>query len=102
MKLLQKITKSTNFWPILAVLFFAILAGRTLIFEKGYFNMHDDLQMMRQLEMEKCFADGQVPCRWVPDMGYGYGFPFFIFYLPLPYYVGTFLFFYHFNFTDTA
>ncbi|HKB88334.1 MAG TPA: 6-pyruvoyl-tetrahydropterin synthase-related protein [Patescibacteria group bacterium] len=102
MKLLQKITKSTNFWPILAVLFFAILAGRTLIFEKGYFNMHDDLQMMRQLEMEKCFADGQVPCRWVPDMGYGYGFPLFNFYPPLPYFVGTVFRVLHFNFTDTV
>lgn len=50
--------------------------------------MHDDLQMMRQLEMEKCFLDGQIPCRWVPDMGYGFGFPLFNFYPPLPYLVG--------------
>jgi len=50
--------------------------------------MHDDLQMMRQLEMEKCFLDGQIPCRWVPDMGYGFGFPLYNFYPPLPYLVG--------------
>jgi len=50
--------------------------------------MHDDLQMMRQLEMEKCLLDGQIPCRWVPDMGYGFGFPLFNFYPPLPYLIG--------------
>ncbi|MCH7640942.1 hypothetical protein IID22_01915 [Patescibacteria group bacterium] len=50
--------------------------------------MHDDLQMMRQLQMEKCFLDGQIPCRWVPDMGYGFGLPLFNFYPPLPYLMG--------------
>lgn len=74
--------------PVLIVLVAGILASRTLLFQKGYFNMHDDLQMMRQLSMEKCFLDGQIPCRWVPDMGYGYGFPLFNFYPPLPYLVG--------------
>ncbi len=64
--------------------------------------MHDDLQMMRQLEMEKCFTDGQIPCRWVPDMGYGYGFPLFNFYPPLPYLVGTVFRTVHFSFVDTA
>ncbi|MEJ2441715.1 MAG: hypothetical protein P8Y06_02235 [Patescibacteria group bacterium] len=88
MKFLKKIKKHPDFWPIVVILFFAILAGRSLIFERGYFNMHDDLQMMRQLEMEKCFLDGQIPCRWVPDMGYGFGFPLFNFYPPLPYLMG--------------
>jgi len=49
--------------------------------------MHDDMQAMRVLQMDKCFKDGQIPCRWVPDMGYGYGYPQFIYYSPLPYYV---------------
>jgi len=73
---------------ILIVLFAGILAARTLLFQSGYFKMHDDLQMMRQLEMEKCFMDLQIPCRWVPDMGYGFGFPLFNFYPPLPYLIG--------------
>jgi hypothetical protein len=102
MQFFRKIIKSPNFWPILIVVVFAILAGRTLIFEKGYFTMHDDLQMMRQLEMEKCFTDGQIPCRWVPDMGYGYGFPLFNFYPPLPYLVGEVFRILQFSFVDTA
>jgi hypothetical protein len=53
-----------------------------------YFNMHDDMQVIRQLEMDKCFEDGQLPCRWTPDLGYGYGYPLFNYYPPLPYYFG--------------
>lgn len=54
----------------------------------GYFNMHDDLQVMRLFEMGKCFNDGQIPCRWVPDMAWGYGQPMFNFYSAFPYYFG--------------
>ena len=32
--------------------------------------------------------DLQIPCRWVPDMGYGFGFPLFNFYPPFPYLIG--------------
>jgi len=48
------------------------------------------MQMIRQLEMEKCLKDGQIPCRWTPDLGYEYGYPLFNFYPPLPYIVGEF------------
>jgi len=64
--------------------------------------MHDDLQMMRQLEMEKCFLDFQIPCRWVPDMGYGFGYPLFNFYPPLPYLVGQLIRVIGYSFADTA
>lgn len=53
----------------------------------GYFPMHDDIQPMRLLEMKKCILDTQIPCRWVPDMGFGYGYPQFNYYGPLPYYL---------------
>jgi len=91
-----------NLISLVVIAFFAILASRSLIFESGYFNMHDDLQMMRQLEMEKCFLDGQIPCRWVPDMGYGYGFPLFNFYPPLPYLIGEIFRILGFSFVDTV
>lgn len=54
----------------------------------GYFFHHDDLQVMRIFEMRKCFDTGQIPCRWVPDMGYGNGYPLFNYYSVLPYYIG--------------
>lgn len=87
---------------LLIVIGLGILASRTLLFQSGYFNMHDDLQMMRQLQLEKCFLDFQIPCRWVPDMGYGYGFPLFNFYPPLPYLVGQLFRIIGFSFVDTA
>ncbi len=68
----------------------------------GYFVMHDDLQAMRQLEMNKCFADKQIPCRWVLDMGYGYGYPLFNYYPPLPYYFGQVVHWLGFSFTGTV
>ena len=102
MKLLLKIFFSKNSLPLFVVIFFAILAGRSLIFQSGYFNMHDDLQIMRQLEMEKCFLDGQIPCRWVPDMGYGFGFPLFNFYPPLPYLIGEIFRFFGLTFITTV
>ncbi len=83
------------------ILIFSLLASRTL-FKSGYFSMHDDLQMMRQLELEKCFLDGQIPCRWVPDMGYGFGVPLFNFYPPLPYLIGETFRILGFAFTATA
>jgi hypothetical protein len=54
----------------------------------GYFSMHDDFQIMRQIGMDQCFTDGQIPCRWIPDAGFGYGYPMFNYYPPLPYYLG--------------
>lgn len=68
------------------VIFLAIFSASNL-FRPGYFPMHDDMQAMRLLQMEKCIDDGQIPCRWVPDMGYGYGYPQFNFYGPFPYYI---------------
>jgi len=54
----------------------------------GYQSMHDDMQFMRLYQLDKCVKDGQIPCRWVPDLGYGYGYPLFNYYPPLSYYTG--------------
>jgi archaellum component FlaF (FlaF/FlaG flagellin family) len=101
MRFLKRIRKSNNFWPLIILLLFGLLAAKGLI-GSGYFNMHDDLQMMRQLEMEKCFMTLQIPCRWVPDMGYGFGFPLFNFYPPLPYLFGEIFRLLGTSFVDTV
>jgi hypothetical protein len=59
------------------------------LFIPGYFSHQDNLQVIRIFEMRKCFTDFQIPCRWVPDMGYGNGYPLFNFYGPLSYYLGA-------------
>ena len=39
------------------------------LFAAPYFVHHDDVQVIRLYEMNKCFTDHQLPCRWVPDLG---------------------------------
>jgi hypothetical protein len=77
-----------NNWPIILLVALSSLIVWPL-FMPGYFSHHDDLQVMRIFEMRKCFTDLQLPCRWVPDMGYGNGYPLFNFYSPLSYYLGA-------------
>lgn len=79
---------SKTYFILLLVLSILILWPNFL---PGFFFHHDDLQVMRIYEMRQCFADLQVPCRWVPDMGYGNGFPLFNYYSALPYYIGGLL-----------
>lgn len=77
-------------WPIFIILALTLLISWPL-FLPGYFSHHDDLQVMRIFEMRKCLEDFQIPCRWVPDMGYGNGYPLFNYYSVFPYYLGAFL-----------
>ena len=85
--MLAKLFHHRFFWPTLLIIL--IIPTFSFLLKPGlYWNMHDDMQMIRQMEMEKCFKDGQIPCRWTPDLGYGYGYPLFNFYPPLPYLAG--------------
>src|SRR3989344_4725599 len=73
-------------------LIIALLVGlmtSIALFKGDYFSHHDDLQVMRVFEMRKCLIELQIPCRWVPDMGYGYGYPLFNYYSATPYYLGA-------------
>lgn len=77
----------TNY--IVILLLVLIIPTFSFLLKPGmYWNMHDDMQPIRQLSFEKCLIDGQIPCRWSPDLGYGYGYPLFNFYPPMPYIVG--------------
>lgn len=80
-------------WQIILVVVLGLFVAWPL-FVPGYFSHHDDLQIMRIFEMRRCFSDMQIPCRWVPDMGFGNGFPLFNFYGPLPYYLGALISFF--------
>ncbi len=87
--------------PLLTLLL--TLPAVAFLFRPGmYYNMHDDMQMIRQLEFDKCLHDGQIPCRWTPELGYGYGYPLFNFYPPLPYIVGQVFRTFSFDFMDSV
>lgn len=93
--------KFQNF-VIFGLLFLAVLIASRDLLRPGYFSMHDDLQIGRLYQMDLCFRDGQIPCRWVPDMGYSYGYPLFNYYPPFPFYLGEAIHVLGFSFIDTT
>lgn len=100
-KKLAKNKTFARFLPAIFIILISIPAVQATI-RPGFFPHHDDLQAMRQLQMDKCVKDLQIPCRWVPDMGYGFGFPLFNYYPPLPYYIGEVFHLIGFSFLDTV
>ena len=72
------------------------------LFSAPYFSHHDDVQVIRLNQMDKCIKDGQFPCRWVPDLGGLYGYPLFNYYAPLPYYFGEIIYLFANNFIFSA
>jgi len=86
----------------LLILLLTILPAIAWLIQPGFFPMHDDLQPMRQMQLEKCFKDWQIPCRWVPDMGYEYGYPLFNYYPPFPYYLGEIFRIFSFSYTNVV
>lgn len=84
---MAKLKKYKNIIFLFLILIASFFSWRSLTFP-GYFSMHDDMQFMRIYQMDKCFKDGQIPCRWVPDLGFGYGYPLFNYYPPFSYYLG--------------
>ncbi len=86
MGIFKKIKKEL-FWTLAIILL--TLPVYSKLIQPGFFPMQDDLQAFRVYEMDRCFDDGQIPCRWVPDAGYQYGYPQFNYYPPSVYYVGA-------------
>lgn len=83
-----------NKYLILIIITILGLSVSWPLFKGGYFSHQDDLQIIRIFEMRKCFLDLQIPCRWVPDMGWGNGFPLFNFYGVSTYYLGAIISFF--------
>lgn len=75
---------------LLGLFFLAIFS--LLLVGSQYPAFFDNDQVDRLFEMNKCFQAGQIPCRWIPDVGNVYGYPLFNYYAPLPYYFGEFFY----------
>lgn len=84
---MQKFLQKEIILPVLIVIFTIPLFLSLL--RPGFFPMQDDLQAFRVQQMVKCLQDLQIPCRWIPDMGYQYGYPQFNFYPPSIFYLGA-------------
>lgn len=91
--------KKFKAWIVLILL---IIPTFYLLAKPGFFPMQDDLQAFRIQQLDKCFQDHQLPCRWIPDAGYQYGYPQFIYYPPSVYYLGEFFHLLGFQFIDAV
>lgn len=88
-------------YPVIILIILVIPSFASLI-RPGYYPMHDDLQAFRIHQMNECFKDLQIPCRWVPDMGYEYGYPQYNYYPPSVYYLGEAFHLIGFQFIDSS
>lgn len=86
---------------LVVILVLLIIPSFISIIKPGFFPIQDDMQVFRLQQMDKCFSDGQIPCRWIPDAGYQYGYPLYNFYSPLVYYVGEIFHSIGFQFIDS-
>lgn len=77
-----------NFWSIIIISIALILLTRPF-FHDGFFQMMDDIQVVRIEEMAKELKNGQFPVRLVSDFGNGGGYMLFNYTPPLPYYLGA-------------
>ncbi len=98
---MQKILRIFIQRPVFILIILVIPSFISLI-RPGFFPMHDDLQAFRIHQMHECFKDLQIPCRWVPDMGYQYGYPQYNFYPPSVYYLGEAFHLIGFQFIDSV
>jgi len=98
---MQRVLRFFQQNPVLILVILVIPAFIPLL-RPGFFPMHDDLQAFRIHQMHECFKDLQIPCRWVPDMGYQYGYPQYNFYPPSVYYLGEAFHLIGFQFIDSV
>ena len=88
---MQQFLKTIRINKFLLLTIIVSLLSFYQLIRPGFFPMQDDLQAFRLQQMVKCLSDFQIPCRWIPDMGYQYGYPQFNFYGPTPFYFGAIL-----------
>ena len=91
----------TNLVLILLVLFFSILISLPLL-KSGLYEMHDDQHVARLYLFDKSVREGQVPVRWVDELGFGFGYPLFVFYPPFVYMLGEVFHLSGFGFIDSV
>lgn len=96
---MKKLIVNNRYLIVLLLLVFPVILS---LIHPGYYQMHDDVQAFRIHQMDKCFQDLQIPCRWSPDRGYQYGSPEFNYYSPGVYYLGEAIHLIGFQFIDSV
>jgi hypothetical protein len=78
-----------NCIALVILLTLSALAVSSLVQAPFFITVHDQVQPERISEMARAVLDGQIPPRYVGNLGYGFGYPLFNFYAPLAYYFGA-------------
>lgn len=87
---------------ILLLVLISFPAVRNLLLPGG-FTSHDlTHHIVRQINMDKLFSEGQFPPRWSGDLNQGYGYPLFIFNYPLPAMLGEIFHRFGMGFVDSV
>lgn len=93
--------KLCSFLAVLAVLFFAFLAGFALL-HPGLPPTHDgEYHVIRFFLFDEAIRDGNLYPRWAAHLNNGFGVPLFTFVYPLSNYIATFLHLLNFSFIDS-
>lgn len=69
----------------------SVIVSLWFFYVLSIFSSNTDILLTRLSQMDQCFKDKQIPCRWVIDWD-GYGSPFFNYHPPLVYYFGELIF----------
>jgi len=70
------------------IVFFSLIACYKL-FTPSFYTSHDgEGHVIRMIEYDEAWRDGQMPVRIAKRINYGLGYPFFNFNYPLPYFFG--------------
>lgn len=89
-----------NLIAAVVIFIFSLLLSLPLL-KPGFFTVHDDQQIARLFLFDKSLRTGQLPPRWVDDLGFGFGYPLFIFYPPFVYMLGEIYHLLGFGFIDS-
>lgn len=83
------------------IIFIASFLLSLPLLKPGLHVIHDDQQIARLFLFDQSLKGGQIPPRWVDELGFGFGYPLFVFYPPLVYIIGEAYHLIGFNFIDS-
>lgn len=88
---MKKILINKNLVFILLIFAFSLFASSKLFTNKFYTSHDGEGHVIRMIEFDQAFKDGQVPVRLAKRINYGLGYPYFSFNYPFIYYASFIL-----------
>ncbi|MBI4080652.1 MAG: hypothetical protein HY430_02665 [Candidatus Levybacteria bacterium] len=74
--------------PLVLLFLFSLFASQKLLTDKFYTSHDGEGHVIRMIDFDEVFREGQIPVRIAKRIHYGLGYPFFTFNYPFVYYLG--------------